>query len=253
MVSVHVRGRRAHENTPRGSTVPRLKLQRGTCIGFKSHESTVMLVTAIFPFPRGCGIPPTMQSHLGFASKRSKCPECGVSTLFGLSSSSLWLSEFRQARRVNSFSRKHRDGFIGKNLLCSTTPILQRSTLQPEHLHRQSHLLYISWRGVGLAGFGAMNPLQGSGLSKHSRCAAVRMFKLADELSAGIVRVEPLLLWRHAHFQQLAGSCMSKSFRCGVVRLHHGTRTAPSHQVHSTYNTARYPSHAIVEHILRSG
>ena len=40
------------------------------------------------------------------------------------------------------------------------------------------------------------NPLRGSCVSDRSRCGAVRISKLADEPSAGIVRVGALSLWR---------------------------------------------------------
>ena len=118
-----------------------------------------------------------MQSHLGFASKRSKCPECGVSTLFGLSSSSLWLSEFRQARRVNSFSRKHRDGFIGKKfaLLHSTYPTAQHLTARAPTPPVSFIVYFLAWGGF-------------SGVRR-------------DEPSTGIGPVEALSLCRRANVQ----------------------------------------------------
>ena len=45
------------------------------------------------------------------------------------------------------------------------------------------------------------NPLRRLCVSNRSRCGAVRMTKLADELSAVIVRVESLSLWRRASFK----------------------------------------------------
>ena len=45
-----------------------------------------------------------------------------------------------------------------------------------------------------------MNPLRGSCVSERSRCGAVRIFHVADEPSAEIMRVGSLLLWRRANF-----------------------------------------------------
>ena len=44
------------------------------------------------------------------------------------------------------------------------------------------------------------NPLRGSCVSERSRCGDVPISKLADEPSAGIVRVGALSLWRRANF-----------------------------------------------------
>ena len=44
-----------------------------------------------------------------------------------------------------------------------------------------------------------MNPLQGSRASKRSHCGAVRILKLPDEPSAGILRAQALSLWRRAN------------------------------------------------------
>ena len=49
-----------------------------------------------------------------------------------------------------------------------------------------------------MAGLGAMKPLQGSCVSKRSGCGVVRILKVTDEPSKGIVRVEVLSLWRRA-------------------------------------------------------
>ena len=46
-----------------------------------------------------------------------------------------------------------------------------------------------------------MHPSSGIVLSKCSRCGASRIFKLAGEPSAGIVRVETLSLWRRENSQ----------------------------------------------------
>ena len=91
------------------------------------------------------------------------------------------------------------------------------------------------------------NPLRGSCAPDRSRCGAVRISKLADEPSAGIVRVGSLSLWRRANFKArrrtlcgdracrsalavapcelstwptnpLRGSCVSERSRCGAVR-----------------------------------
>ena len=91
------------------------------------------------------------------------------------------------------------------------------------------------------------NPLRGSCVSERSRCGAVRISQLADEPSAGIVRVGALSLWRRASFKArrqtlcgdracrsalavapcafarsptnpLRGSCVSERSRCGAVR-----------------------------------
>ena len=92
------------------------------------------------------------------------------------------------------------------------------------------------------------NPLRGSCVSERSRCGAVRTFYVADEPSAGIVRVGALSLWRRANLHvgrqtlcgdracrialavapcefarwpmnPLRGSCVSDRSRCGAVRL----------------------------------
>ena len=92
------------------------------------------------------------------------------------------------------------------------------------------------------------NPLRGSCVSDRSRCGAVRISKLADEPSAGIVRVGVLSLWRRANFlcgrrtfcgdracrsalavapcafarsptNPLRGSCVSERSRCGAGRI----------------------------------
>ena len=93
-----------------------------------------------------------------------------------------------------------------------------------------------------------MNPLRGSCVSERSRFGAVRTFYVADETSAGIVRVGALSLWRRANFLRgrrtlcgdracrsalaaapcelstwptnpLRGSCVSERSRCGAVRI----------------------------------
>ena len=61
------------------------------------------------------------------------------------------------------------------------------------------------------------NPLRGSCVSGRSRCGAVRISKLADEPSAGIVRVGALSLWRRENF--LRRRCVSERSRCGAVRI----------------------------------
>ena len=101
---------------------------------------------------------------------------------------------------------------------------------------------------MGLAGAGGTNPLRGSCVSERSRCGAVQIFYVADEPSAGIVRVEVLSLWRRANFKArrrtLCGDracrialavapcefgrwptnplrilCVSDRSRCGAVRI----------------------------------
>ena len=56
-----------------------------------------------------------------------------------------------------------------------------------------------------------MNPLRGSCVSGRSRCGAVRIFYVAREPSAEIVRVESLSLWRRANLKArgrtLCGDC----------------------------------------------
>ena len=77
------------------------------------------------------------------------------------------------------------------------------------------------------------NPLRGSRVSDRSRCGAVRSCTLADEPSAGIVRVGSLSLWRRANLHAgrrtlcgdracriaLAVGIMSDRSRCGAVRI----------------------------------
>ena len=91
------------------------------------------------------------------------------------------------------------------------------------------------------------NIVRGSCVSERSRCGAVRISKLADEPSAGIVRIGALSLWRRANLHAgrrtlcgdracrstlavapcefarwstnpLRGSCVSERSRCGAVR-----------------------------------
>ena len=93
-----------------------------------------------------------------------------------------------------------------------------------------------------------MNPLRGSCVSERSRCGAVRIFYVAREPSAEIVRVESLSLWRRANFKARRGTlcgdcacrialavapcesqssrtnllrrlCVSSRSRCGAVRI----------------------------------
>ena len=66
------------------------------------------------------------------------------------------------------------------------------------------------------------NPLRRLCVSDPSRCGAVRIFYVAREPSAEIVRVESLSLWRRANFlrgpRTLCRECANRS-RCGVARI----------------------------------
>ena len=44
-----------------------------------------------------------------------------------------------------------------------------------------------------------MNPLRGLRVPQRPRCDAVRILKLPDEPSAGILRAQALSLWRRAN------------------------------------------------------
>ena len=111
------------------------------------------------------------------------------------------------------------------------------------------------------------NPPRRLCVSNRSRCGAVRISKLADEPSAGIVRVGALSLWRRANFLRgrrtlcrdcacrialavapcefstwptnpLRGSCVSERSRCGAVRIFY-VADEPSAEI------ARVESHSL--------
>ena len=78
---------------------------------------------------------------------------------------------------------------------------------------RASGLKAVPSSTLGLLSSGAVGVVASHPLSMRDRscCGAVRFFYMADELSAEIVRVESLSLWRRANFnarrRTLCGDC----------------------------------------------